>query len=323
MKKFLKILGYGLLVILLIVVALLGYVNFGLPHVAAGNLHIALTPARIARGKYLANHVVGCLVCHSKRDTRFFGMPIQHGTEGEGGQVFGPEDGFPGTFVAQNITPYHLGNWTDGELLRAIACGENKDGQALFPIMPYTHFGLMDTGDIYSVIAYIRTLTPIDQDNPASKADFPMSLILHTIPGNPDFHPRPLPSDSVAYGQYMVNAALCALCHTQIVNGKPAVGMDFAGGMEFHMPTGGVLTSANITPDLETGIGGWTREAFIQRFKSTLVNNQDPAPAPKDAYNPVMPWQYYAGMTDQDLGAIYAYLRTLHPIHHTVVKFKP
>ncbi len=323
MKKFLKVLGYGLLVILLLFAALLGYVKFGLPHVTARNIHIARTPARLARGKYLANHVVGCLVCHSKRDPNFFGMPIQPGTEGEGGQVFGVPDGFPGNFVSKNITPYHLGNWTDGELLRAIAGGENKDGQALFPIMPYTHFGIMDTEDIYSVIAYIRTLPSIASDNPASSADFPMSLILHTIPGNPDFQPRPLPSDSLAYGKYMVNAALCALCHTRIVDGKPAVGMDFAGGMQFRPPTGGILTSANITPDLESGIGGWTREAFIQRFKSTLVNNQNPAPAPRDAYNPIMPWQYYAGMTDQDLGAIYAYLRTLKPVHNPVVKFQP
>lgn len=320
-KKVFKIIGYILLVIVILIIGVLSYVKFALPHVGpAPDIHITATPARLARGKYLVNHVAGCIFCHSRKDYSLYGSPIIPGTEGEGGEVFGYSDSFPGNFIAKNITPYHLGNWTDGELFRAVTTGENKDGKALFPIMPYQHYAVLDTEDIYSILVYIRTLKSIPKDNPESSADFPVNFILNTIPTKADFHPRPLASDSAGYGKYLVTMGSCTLCHTPQVKGQPIPGMDFAGGMGFPMVTGGTLNSANITPDMETGIGSWTREAFIARFKSAVDSSNHPGPAPKDGYNPVMPWQYYGGMTEEDLGDIYAYLRTVKPVHNLVVK---
>ena len=78
--------------------------------------------------------------CHSTRDWMRFAGPVVKGTEGKGGDKFDESIGFPGTIYAKNITPAALGNWTDGELVRAITMGINKKEEALFPMMPYMNF---------------------------------------------------------------------------------------------------------------------------------------------------------------------------------------
>jgi hypothetical protein len=78
----------------------------------------------------------------------------------------------------------------------------------------------------------------------------------------------PDPSDRVAYGKYLTTMASCASCHTKMERGRPVPGMAFAGGLKFQTRSSGVQYSANITPDLETGIGRWTVEQFVARFKS-------------------------------------------------------
>ena len=71
----------------------------------------------------------------------------------------------------------------------------------------------------------------------------------------------------MAYGKYITRSALCSDCHTPIDDqGTPLPGMDFAGGMEF-VETGYRVRSANITPDADTGIGSWTEQQFIDKFK--------------------------------------------------------
>src|SRR5213078_5341030 len=92
---------------------------------------------------YLVEHVTPCLHCHSTIDTEVFGGDIKPGTEGMGGYQFGASDGVPGFVQAQNITPdpeTGLGRWSDGEVLRAIREGVDRNGEALFPMMPYTEF---------------------------------------------------------------------------------------------------------------------------------------------------------------------------------------
>src|SRR5512135_127846 len=111
---------------------------------------IEATPARLARGEYLALHVVDCLLCHS--DVRFerFGLPRVPGTEGKGGFGFGRSFGVPGVVYARNITPdpeTGLGRWTDGEILRAIREGVDRNGNALFPMMPYASYHEMADED--------------------------------------------------------------------------------------------------------------------------------------------------------------------------------
>jgi mono/diheme cytochrome c family protein len=225
----------------------------------------------------------------------------------------------PGDFYARNITPAGVGDWTDGELLRAITVGVNKQGNALFPLMPYPNYAQMDREDVEAMIAYMRTLKPIVNHVPERTLQFPMHLIIRTIPQDAAFAPRPSPSDRVAYGGYLARTASCADCHTARDQGTPRPGMTYGGGMEFRWPWGTVVRSANITPDADTGIGTWTEEQFIQKFKAF---ENAPAPVLSDAElrdNTVMPWRAYAGMTPEDLGAIYAFLRTQTPVINRVV----
>ena len=146
------------------------------------NIRVTGTPEQIARGRYLANHVTVCLECHSTRDWAHFSAPPIPGTEGKGGEVFPETAGFPGTLIAPNITPAALGDWTDGEIIRAFTSGVNKNGDPLFPLMPYRAYRNLMPADIESIVAYVRTLAPIDHIPPRSKLNFPLNLIVRTMP---------------------------------------------------------------------------------------------------------------------------------------------
>ncbi len=289
---------------------------------------IEATPERLERGEYLANYVAGCTDCHSTRDWDYFAGPVVPGTAGKGGEYFGEEMDIPGKIYASNITPAAIGDWTDGELVRAIVSGVNKDGDALFPIMPYANFARLPEDDIYSIVAYIRTLKPIPNEIPKRKIKFPVNLFIRRMPKRYSHQTRPDTSDKIAYGEHVTTIAGCADCHTPMKRGKPIKGMEFAGGNKFPFPgedMHGTTRSANITPHIETGIGEWTEEAFVERFKKfagpdgkEIVIHEGHLGA-----NTFMPWTLYAEMTEGDLRAIYAYLRTVKPIENTVKKYSP
>jgi mono/diheme cytochrome c family protein len=311
-------------IVLIIIVTCLAigasYVKFALPNVgAAPELTVELTSERIQRGEYLANHVTVCMDCHSSRDWSIYSAPIAPGTLGMGGEYFGQEMGFPGKFYSRNITPSNLRNWTDGEIFRVITTGVDKDGKALFPVMPYLYYGNMDKEDIYDIIAYVRSLEPVENEVLHSKADFPMNFILNTIPTKASFIEKPAASDSIKYGAYLAKAAACIECHTQVDKGQIIPEVAYSGGREFKMPNG-IVRSANITPDVETGIGAWTVDGFIQRFKY-YANESHLQKLSNGQMNTIMPWAMYAGMDSTDLKAIYAYLKSLDPIKNEVNHF--
>lgn len=290
---------------------------------------VEVTPARLARGRYLAEHVAVCADCHSERDWTTFSGPIIRGTHGAGGTTFGHDIGFPGEVVSRNITAHPtdgVGAWSDGELLRAIREGADRRGRPLAPIMPYAAFRRMGDEDARSVIAWVRSLAPVAHRHPDPQLDFPLSLLVRTIPApageRADGHvPTPTPRVDAAYGAYLVNLASCTDCHTRSERGEPVAGMEFAGGQEFHLP-GYTLRSANITPDA-TGIGAMSEDAFVARFQSYRVPESE-AEVPRPARmsflrgNTIMPWRMYAGMSDDDLRAIYRYLRTVRPVSNVV-----
>jgi len=323
MNKSVKIL-LGLL--LLAVVALAGgysYMLLAFPKVSdAPDLTIEITPERLERGEYLAMNVAMCIDCHSERDYGKFAAPLIPGTFGMGGEVFDENMGLPGSFHASNITPAGLKDWTDGELYRAITAGVSRDGRVLFPIMPYPNFAKMATEDIYSIIAYIRTLDPIEHDVPKSKASFPMNLIMRTIPADASPATLPDPSDKLAWGAYLTNAASCGDCHTPMEKGEPLPGMEFAGGMTFAFNRG-TLRAVNITPDSETGIGAWTEDMFVQRFKAFVDSSYVDYDVPQGEFNTIMPWKMYALMTEHDLRSIYTYLKSLKPVKNPIERFTP
>lgn len=322
MKKLIKLIKWTFFTIILGIIGLLLFVSFVLPNVGEPEyLKIDRTKERLERGKYLANSVSVCMDCHSTRDWSKFSGPLTPGTLGKGGEIFNQKFGFPGEFYSRNITPSGIGDWTDGEVLRAISSGVSKSGKALFPVMQYVHFGKMDREDLYSIIVYLRTLKPIVNSVPDSKPDFPMNFIINTIPQKAEFSHKPSEKDVVNYGAYLFNAASCTECHTQQEKGVKIEGMELAGGFEFIMPSGGIARSANITPDKTTGIGKWTEKMFVDRFKSFADSTYVPTKIVNGNFNTVMPWTMYGTMKEEDLKAIFAYLKTVKPIKNSVIKF--
>ncbi|MFC3560159.1 c-type cytochrome [Pedobacter jamesrossensis] len=296
------------------------YVKVALPNVGpAPDLKIVSKPSRLENGKYLANHVSVCMDCHSSRDWTKFAGPMQDKGFGAGGEVFNQKMGFPGNYIAPNLTPYSLRNWTDGEIFRAITTGVNKDGKALFPVMAAHRFGTMDKQDIYDIIVYLRTLKAVKHDVAKSESDFPVNFLINTMPKKANFQQKPNPADSIKYGAYLVNAAGCVDCHSKTDKGAIIKGTEFGGGMEFGLPTG-IVRSSNITPDESTGIGQWNKIAFIARFKNFEAGKHTPVVV-KEGMNTPMPWTMYAGMNEKDLGAIYTYLQSLKPIKNQVERF--
>lgn len=324
MKKFLKVFLILFAVVVFAVASFLTYVKTALPDVGpAPDLKVEITPERIERGSYLANHVAVCMDCHSSRDWSQFSGPIVPGTLGKGGETFDQKFGFPGAFYSKNITPAALENWTDGEIFRAITSGVNKDGKALFPVMPHPSYGKMSEEDIKSIIAYVRTIPAIENEVKESVADFPMNFIINTIPQKPQFREIPAKTDVVKYGEYLITAASCVDCHSMKDKGAFVEGMQYAGGFEFPFPDGSMVRSSNITPDKETGIGKWSKGLFISRFKMYADTSYISPKIAPGQFNSIMPWVMYAGMSEEDLGAIYEYLASLKPVAHKVEKFVP
>jgi len=324
MKKFKRIALGTLLIIVVVFVSMLGYIKVALPNIeAAPVLKVEATPERIARGEYLANHVSVCIDCHSTRDWSRFSGPPTPGTLGKGGDVFDQKFGFPGVYYAKNITPEGISRYTDGELFRTITTGVSKEGRAMFPVMPFHYYGQMDEEDIKSIIAYIRTLAPIKSQVPESKSDFPMNFVINTIPHKANFTKLPPKTDVINYGKYLTNAASCVECHSRFEKGSMVAGTEFGGGREFPFPDGSIVRAANISSDEETGIGGWDDETFVSIFKAhsdsaTLNTKLNPGD-----FNSIMPWTMFGKMNEDDLKAIFAYLKTVKPIQNEVVKFTP
>lgn len=273
----------------------------------------------VARGEYLANHVTICIDCHSIRDTGHFSMPVVPGTEGGGaGFAFSKSEFVPGEVTPPNITPAALKDWTDDELLRAITRGINKKGDTIFPIMPYHSYSKLAKSDLLAIVAYIRSLKPLEHTTPPRKMEVPMSSFGPVPDGNIDQNKMPDPVDKVAYGAYLVTAAACANCHTPMGPRGPDFSKGFSGGTVFDNPVFKVAV-ANITPDSATGIGAWSEEVFVNKFRTNASPEmQQTRPGRKNTF---MPWSMYGNMKEEDLKAIYAFLRTVKPITNKVEKF--
>lgn len=325
MKKLLKFLGVLLLILLLVGGGAIAYISMALPNIdAPADLKVEATAERVERGRYLANSVCVCMDCHSHRDWNLLGAPLKPGTFGGGGEKFDRTMQFPGEFYSKNITPFGIKDWTDGEIYRAITSGVSKDGHPFFPVMPYPNYNKLATEDVYSIIAYLRSLDPIETETyAASVIDFPVNIIMHTVPEPAQPMVRPSPG-SPTYGEYMVNAAACRECHTKTEKGKK-IGEFFAGGFEFNYPNGSKVRSANITPHPTDGIGAWDKATFIARFKMYSDSSYVPPPIDWNAgdFQTVMPWLMYTTMSEEDLGAIYDYLRALPPVAGKVEKWTP
>lgn len=272
--------------------------------------HFERTPQRLDRGKYLVNSVALCFDCHAQaikdfQDVKPGEAPI-FAKFGSGRVMF--EEG-KARLVAPNITPdmeTGAGTWTDDQLARAIREGIGHDGRTLFPLMPYQDFRHMSDEDLASVIVYIRSLEPVRNPLPKTELPFPLSRLIKSAP-------QPLTApvivdlpDQIARGKYLTQIAHCVNCHTpKDKMGRPMPGMQFAGGESF----GPKVVSANITMD-PSGISYYDEKLFINVLRTGHVGAR--------GLNAPMPWWFFKNMSDDDLKAIFAYLRTVKPVHHRV-----
>jgi len=272
------------------------------------------TPQHLERGRYLAA-LSGCGGCHSQHDWNTHGAPVIPGAEESGQWLNWPD--LPGHIVAPNLTPdpqTGAGTWTDDQLARAIREGIGHDGRALFPMMPYQGFRQMSDEDLASIVVYLRSLPPVRSQLSKTEIIFPVKYLIRTVP-EPVTTPvaSPDPSDRVKYGQYLVTIGGCGDCHTPQERGQPVAGFEFAGGWLMRGPWGEV-TTANITPD-PSGIRYYDEALFIQVLRTGYVKARK--------LNSFMPFGSYKNLTDDDLKAIFAYLRTVKPVKHRVDNAEP
>lgn len=315
MPRWLKIAGYCLLVLLVLVVAAIP-VLVGIRPIIGPRARpltertFERTPQRMERGQYLVISVNGCVFCHSELDWQAPGFPPKAGTEG-GGRSFG-EEGLP-WITAPNITPdaeTGAGTCTDDMLARAIHEGIGRDGRALFPMMPYGQYKYMSDEDLASVVVYIRSLPPLRRALPPSQIPFPVNRLINGVP-EPVTTPVPEPNraNAVAYGDYLVRMGACRDCHTPADDqGQAIPGMEFAGGFPLIGPYGQVA-SANITP-APSGIPSYTEDLLLEMMRTGRVKARK--------IHDAMPWKLYGQQTDDDLKAMFAYLRTIAPVQHRV-----
>lgn len=320
MPRWLKIAGLCLLVLVVLVAAALPFLVGIRPFIgprarALTDRRFEATPQRIARGEYLATSVSGCLYCHAELDWQLPGYPIRPGTEGKGRSF--ADEGLP-WITAPNLTPdpaTGAADWTDDMFARAIREGISHDGRALFPIMPYHQFRFMSDEDLASVVTYIRTLKPVRATAPPSAIPFPVNRLINSLPEPVEASvPEPDRTNQVAYGDYMVRMSACRDCHTPADDqGQAVPNMEFAGGFLLTGPYGQVA-SANIT-QAPSGIPYYTEELFLEMMRTGRVRSRK--------IHDAMPWSFYGRQTDEDLKAMFAYLKTLPAVQHRVDNMLP
>ena len=200
-------------------------------------------------------------------------------------------------------------------LARAVREGVGHDGRALFGIMPFTHYQNMPDEDLASIVVYLRTLPPVKNPVPKTEIIFPVKYIMRNDPqpiteavASPDV------SDPVKRGRFLVNLIGCTDCHTPVDKHHVLIpGLEFSGGQVLQAPWG-TVASANLTPD-SSGIPYYDQATFIKAMRSGAVGARE--------LNKTMPWSVLDNMTDEDLAGIFAYLKTLKPVHHRVDNTQP
>lgn len=270
------------------------------------------TPARVARGRYIVEAEAHCMLCHSEHDWTTHGAPESPGLSGAGWDVPWAENQMPGRVFAPNITPDRetgIGALPDDAVARAIREGVSHDGRALF-MMPWTAFRHFSDEELTSAIAYLRTIPPVKKKREPTQIQIPVRWILKRTP-EPLAAPVPEAdvSDPIKLGRHLAEVGQCQDCHTP-VDGRhqPLPGMAFAGGQEFVV--GGVRTrSANITPHA-SGIAHYDEALFIRTIRTGNIGGR--------RLSPVMPWWAMRKLTDGDLKALWAFLKTVPPVAHDV-----
>ena len=281
----------------------------------------------LERGEYLSN-IGACVSCHtpqleeylveeiSLEQLQTIGWSFEDTQDVEGQLLAGGREfslGPFGVLVSPNLTPDDtgMGDWSDEEIEAALRIGINPDGRRLHPLMPYGNIFNWAESDMQALIMYLRTIpaveNEIEQTGPSGDGIAPELIVdedaLTLLP--------PDGSDPIVLGEYLVrNVMSCGDCHTPLDEdtGAPLADMFLAGGQAYQGPWG-IVYGGNITPDA-TGLDGWEYEDYERVFREGVRI---------DGRRLVfMPWQDYAGLSDDDLDAVIMYLQALEPIDNEV-----
>lgn len=221
MKRTLRILKYTGVTVAALAGSAIAYLYARQPDSApAARIRIEPTAERLVRGKYLYT-LADCDGCHSERDTSRFGGPVVAGRQGVG-TVFPKEMGLPGVVAPPNITPDRetgIGAWTDGEKIRAIREGVDRNGRTLFPMMPYEGYRHMSDEDVCSLVVCLDSLPPVKHQVPPTQLNFPVGLFIKSAPKPAGHVAAPDIKDRNSYGEYLVTIAGCRECHTPALSG--------------------------------------------------------------------------------------------------------
>jgi mono/diheme cytochrome c family protein len=270
-----------LVCVLALGLALVGYYRLNARHPnPVADLKAAGTPEQIARGEGFARFCAGC---HSPNAQ----LPLT-------GNDFAADGPPLGTFYAPNLTPVHLGDWSDGEIVRAIREGIGKQGRSLL-VMPTERFRHLSDEDVLAIVAYLRAQPPVEPDTPPLQVSATGAMLLNVLPFFSNQPPidgpvvAPPRAATPTYGHYLAVTIGCSECH----------GENLGGGIETFGPPQG--------PDLTRLTQRWSESDFI----STMRTGERPTGG---QLRDTMPWQAISAFaSDDDLKAIYAYLATLPP----------
>jgi mono/diheme cytochrome c family protein len=268
-------------------------------------IHASRDPRVIERGRYLVEGPAHCVACHGDETRSDAHRPLI------GGRAFE----LPiGRVHAPNVTADRatgIGALSDGEIARALRYGVGRDGRALVGLMA---FGDLADPDVEAIVSYLRAQPgvhrEIEQNDWSLLGRLVRAFAMRPAPRSGPPQRAVEPGATAAYGAYLTHAvANCFGCHTERNLRTGAVlGPPFAGGMTFESDStpGRRFVSVNLTPDPSTGrIASWSEDAFVARLRA----------GPQFADSP-MPWRAFARMSDDDLRAIYRYLRSVPAVRN-------
>ncbi|MSQ71707.1 MAG: c-type cytochrome [Betaproteobacteria bacterium] len=254
--------------------------------------------ASMERGKYLMDSVVACGNCHVARGEK--GTPMfDKGLSG--GMMF---DEPPFKAIASNITPdpeTGIGNWTNAQLGKAIREGVRPDGSIIGPPMPMEFYRKMSDADLASIVAYLKAQPPVK--NAVAKSEYRMPLPASYGPALKKVA-TPSSKNKVRYGKYLADIGHCMECHTPREKGHLNMKKVGAGGQMFMGPWGESI-ARNLTPH-DSGLKDWS-DAEIARVVRE-GSGKDGTPR-----KPPMAFGWYQNISDEDMNALIAYLRSLKP----------
>jgi mono/diheme cytochrome c family protein len=280
---------------------------FRLMLIAAVAVVMAMSQARaqnpVERGNYLVNAVMACDGCHTPRGPS--GLIMEKKFSG-GSQVW---DTPAYTVRGTNITPdpdTGIGAWSADDLKRSLVEGVRPNGVPLAPQMPFAFYKILTPGDLDAVAAYIRSVQPVK--NEVQPPIYKAAMHAELIPDAEKQIAEAALRDPVKRGFYLATLAHCMECHSRRPDGVQDYKNHWGkGGAEFTGPFGKVNAS-NITSHKTAGVGAWSDDE-LKRALTHGVGRDGRA-----FKTPMARQAYFSKMTDDDLNAMVAWLRTIPPL---------